>query len=535
MFINKVSTIMPYKVFFVEDEIVTREGIRDNVDWKTYGFEFSGEATDGEMALPLIRSVQPDVLITDIKMPFMDGLQLSKIIHDRMPWVKIVILSGHDEFEYAQKAIEVGVTEYLLKPVTVQHIHQTLQKIGRQLDHERHDLQNQQMLREMIEENQATLKEKLLLKLMVGAVSVSEIIEQGQPLGIDLSAQCYLVVLLKIELEDRTEQYDYSEYQHVRLTVEELIKNNPDVFLFSKDWDELILLIKGNISEYLEKDKERLLSQIRQTIGTTRYHLVTGAGSVQRRMADICLSFVQALASIQNIQAPDHLSPAMIEAELLKVNKTACENFLRSGEKDEIESFLQNYLTPLSASALKSSLLKNYLVVDVVCAAVKLLEELGGEIDQVIPEFNHIETILANITTVEQFKEQIIRIFLATIAFRDSRASSQYHRSIQQAKAFIEEHYAEADLSLSDVASRINLSSSHFSVIFSQVIGRTFKEFLTEHRITKAKELLRSTTLRAVDIARLVGYNDPHYFSSAFKKNTGLSPTEFRARIHPQK
>lgn len=128
---------MPYKVFFVEDEIVTREGIRDNVDWKANGFEFSGEATDGEMALPLLQTIQPDVLITDIKMPFMDGLQLSKIIRERMPWVKIVILSGHDEFEYAQQAIELGVTEYLLKPVTIQNLHHALQKIAAQLDREK--------------------------------------------------------------------------------------------------------------------------------------------------------------------------------------------------------------------------------------------------------------------------------------------------------------------------------------------------------------------------------------------------------------
>ncbi len=125
---------MPYKVFFVEDEIVTREGIRDNVDWKGHGFEFSGEAPDGEMALPLLETIRPDVLITDIKMPFMDGLQLAKIIRERMPGVKVIILSGHDEFEYAQQAIQLGVTEYLLKPVTTQDLHHTLYKIAAQLD-----------------------------------------------------------------------------------------------------------------------------------------------------------------------------------------------------------------------------------------------------------------------------------------------------------------------------------------------------------------------------------------------------------------
>src|SRR5512139_3714945 len=130
-------TNMSYKVFFVEDEIITREGIRDNVDWQASGFEFCGEAADGEIALPLLRTAQPDVLITDIKMPFMDGLQLSKIIRERMPWIKIIILSGHDEFEYAQKAISLGVNDYLLKPVTAQKLQVTLQKLALQLDKER--------------------------------------------------------------------------------------------------------------------------------------------------------------------------------------------------------------------------------------------------------------------------------------------------------------------------------------------------------------------------------------------------------------
>src|SRR5512143_3449694 len=162
---------MPYKVFFVEDEIITREGIRDNVDWQASGFEFCGEATDGEMALPLLRTAQPDVLITDIKMPFMDGLQLSKIVRERMPWVKIIILSGHDEFEYARKAISLGVTDYLLKPVTVQSLQATLQRLSVQLDRERKEQDDLKQLREQMEDNHAMLCERLLFKLVIGAVS----------------------------------------------------------------------------------------------------------------------------------------------------------------------------------------------------------------------------------------------------------------------------------------------------------------------------------------------------------------------------
>ncbi len=128
---------MPYKAFFVEDEIEIREGIRDNVDWAAHGFEFCGEAPDGELALPLIQAAKPDLLITDIRMPFMDGLQLSQIVRERLPRTKIVILSGHDEFEYAQRAVKLGVFEYLLKPVSLQDLHHVLDKVALELDQER--------------------------------------------------------------------------------------------------------------------------------------------------------------------------------------------------------------------------------------------------------------------------------------------------------------------------------------------------------------------------------------------------------------
>src|SRR5690349_3130613 len=198
---------MSYKVFFVEDEIITREGIRDNIDWRASGFEFCGEASDGELALPLLRAAQPDVLITDIKMPFMDGLQLSKIVRERMPQVKIVVLSGHDEFEYAQQAIELGVAEYLLKPVSVQHLHHTLQKIAMQLDQSKKEQERLKNMQNEIDENRASLQDSLLLKLAVGAVCSTEAIEKGQLLGMDLIARCYIVVILKTELGNHSEQF----------------------------------------------------------------------------------------------------------------------------------------------------------------------------------------------------------------------------------------------------------------------------------------------------------------------------------------
>ena len=166
-----------------------------------------------------------------------------------------------------------------------------------------------------------------------------------------------------------------------------------------------------------------------------------------------------------------------------------------------------------------------------ILATAKLVDELGGEVDKVIPEVNSIETILSNVKSVDQLREQVYKIISIGLEYRDSHLNSQHSHLIRQAKEYIEHHYANPELSLNEVAAQANLSASHFSAVFSQETHQTFKEYLTRVRINKAKELLRMTTLRSADIAYQVGYNDPHYFSSVFKRNTGLSPIEFRSQV----
>ena len=237
------------------------------------------------MALPLLRAAQPDVLITDIKMPLMDGLQLSKIVRERMPRVKIIILSGHDEFEYAQKAIGLGITDFLLKPVTVQKLQTVLQKLTVQLDQERKEQDNLKKLQEEVEDNRATRREKLLFNLVVRAVSPMDAIEKGQLLGLDLSARHYLVVAVKIELGDRTEQYDHDECQQIQRVLTGFAEKNPDIFVLKRDWGDLILIMKGNTAEYLEEERDLLLVEIRQVLAKTRYKLTIGVGASKDRIA----------------------------------------------------------------------------------------------------------------------------------------------------------------------------------------------------------------------------------------------------------
>ncbi len=526
---------MPYKAFFVEDEIVTREGIRDNVDWHGNGFEFCGEAPDGEIALPLIQTTQPDLLITDIKMPFMDGLELCKIVRERMPWVKIIILSGHDEFEYAQKAINLGVTEYLLKPVTVQDLHHVLQRISAQIDRERREREHLEKLKSQVEENRAALRERLLLNLAMGAVSSAEAIERGHLLDLDLVAGCYRVLVVRIDLHNTPDSFDYHEYQCAQQALVEPLERHPDVLLIKKDIEELVLIVKGGTPEYLHERKDLLMHVIRHQAGTAGCGVAIGCGTIKHRLTDIYQSFVEALIEAQSIGGRDTVHPSsnVGKAELLKINKSAVESYLRCGVKEDFPDFFDTFIHPLCEPALKSYLVKNYLVMDIALAAAKFVADLGGDVDRVVPALDNMETMLTEITSVEHIRDRVRDILVGALTYRDGQANNQHSLMLQQVHDYIDQHYMDANLSLNEVAGQVNLSPSHFSTVFSQETGQTFKEYLTEVRIRRAKELLRSTTLRSFEISYQIGYSDPHYFSYVFRKHTGLSPKEYRQQAQP--
>jgi two-component system response regulator YesN len=520
-----------YKVFLVEDEYVAREGIRESVNWETAGFEFCGEAPDGEVALPMIDECQPNVLITDIQMPHMDGLQLCRIVRERLPWVKIIILTGYDEFEYAQQAVKLGVTEFLLKPVGAQELTHVLQKVAAKLEQEKEQEASLQKLRDQVEHNQAHLKENFLLKLVMGAVSSLEAIEKSQILNLNIVAKWYQVVVVKIGLCDGDGQFDYHEFRQVEQIVSSLTENSPDIFLLKKDLQELILIMMGESAEYLERESCFLAELAKNEIANqTRCIPIIGMGSSQPRIGSIHKSFSDALASIDNqIRGVGQFQSSYVvdKTELLKLDKTAVESYLRSGTKDTFDRFFDDYIQHLGEAALGSYIIKNYIFIDIVLATARFVKELGGDIDQVL-EMNQIETLLVNITTIEQVREQSKKVLVGAVEFRDKQINSRYSAIIFRAKTYIDRHFANPDISLNQVANYVNRSPSHFSTIFSQEAGVTFRDYLTQVRIEKAKELLSTTMLRSSEISYKIGYKDPHYFSSVFKKNTGLSPIKFR-------
>jgi two-component system response regulator YesN len=222
------------------------------------------------------------------------------------------------------------------------------------------------------------------------------------------------------------------------------------------------------------------------------------------------------------------------KAELLKVDKSAVEDYLKCGVKRDFDDFFEAFIRPLVDSAFKSSIVKSYILMDIALTTARFVRDLGGDVDSVVPGLNNLETVLSKINSVDEIRGQVQEMLVGALMFRDSRTYSQRAGILQKAKEFIDQYYMDPNMSLNQVAAFVNHSASHFSVMFSQGTCKTFKEYLTELRIKKAKELLRTTTLRSSEISYQIGYGDPHYFSFIFRKNTGLTPTEFRSQAQTE-
>ena len=525
---------MPYKVFLVEDEIVAREGIRNAIDWHAINFEFCGEAADGEIALPRIEECKPDVLITDIKMPFMDGLQLSKIIREHMPWIKIIILSGYDEFEYAQTALKIGVTEYLLKPVSAADIIDVLKRVTVELDQEKSERENLKQLENQVEYNLLLRREQLLLRLLMGGISSGEAIEQGQQLGLNLVAPYYLVLLVKIELFDDDKPYDYEACQRVEKMVAHLVKDSADVLLTKKDLEELVLILKGDDETQLRREGEFWTELIQKASASDPVcRLRVEIGSPQERLSDLHRSFAQALVRVKSLagtSSSTHSPENEESVDLHKLDHQELENYLNFGELSDFDDFFENNLHVICEAALHSDLMKHYLFLEVFLTIAQFVSDLGSENGQSTAEIQEIEEILQRVTTVEQMRTELKQIICSALVFRNNQVNYQRTMIIQQARAYIDAHYSDPDLQMNDLARKFNLSPGHFSTVFSQEIGESFRDYLNNLRINHAKELLRTTNMKCAEVAYQSGYNDSHYFSTFFKKKAGMTPQQFRER-----
>ena len=410
------------KVFLADDEIVIREGIRVSFPWSETDYQLVGEAPDGEIALSMIRDTRPDILITDIRMPFMDGLELCRLVRRQMPWIGIIILSGYDEFEYARQAIQLGVKEYMLKPITAQELRQVLDRVSAQIQAEQED-RGRGGFRRSADSASLFVKEKLLSTLYsedAAANDAMNVVSQLRAMGVLLTANRYVVV------------------------------------------------------DAAFHPAELGLNALRE--------LAESSGGIAHVTASRTGGRVLILGDSDG--DAEERAYAFANSAVTEMERCGCKNIQVSiGE------------TVSSPDAVLSSMK----------SAAHIRHALGDA-------------------------PRDTSLIVGVRDFGDASDAGSTHTVVSRAKLYMIEHFSDSGLMLADVAGAAGMSESRFSTVFAQESGKTFTEYLTSLRLSRAKDLLAGTDKKNAQIALDVGYNDVHYFSYLFKKNLGLTPGEYRAQ-----
>ena len=536
------------RTFLVEDEFVVRENIKKMIPWKQYGYELVGEAPDGEVALPMIRKLKPDLLITDIKMPFMDGLTLSKMVRKDFPGMKIVILSGYDDFNYAKQAIGIGVEDYLLKPITKNAFLERLTEIRNRWEQEKGQKEYYEQFRREIQEYERNSSRDFFEALISGSMDTGEIYKKADQLGLDIVAEVYNILLFTMDagrgVPGASEEYSEWEAQN-REKMEAFFVDNPYAMLFRNNAFSYGVLVKEQRSRPGE-NAEKCAAFIRETLGSggcghdwflavgqpverlssmkLSYHAAAKAFS-RRYLYDGNILYYEELEQEEKIQKNDSRYLKKIDINVL--NPAILERFLGSGLLDETEDFVRDYFQAIGHEAMESFVFRNYVILNVRFSVLGFLKKLGCEAGDL--ENHDTEEVLEerarSMERAVKYAEEIIK---KAVMLRDENSGNKNRSILKAAIEYIDTHYMEETLSLNTAAQVANISANHFSALFSQNKGQTFIEYLTSLRMRHARELLRCTDKRSSEIASKVGYKDAHYFSYLFKKTQGMTPSEYR-------
>ena len=529
------------KVFLAEDEFIIREGIKNNIDWQAYGYEFCGEASDGELAFPLIQKTRPDILITDIKMPFVDGLALSRLVKKELPETEIIILSGYEEFDYAKEAIQIGVARYLLKPINGETLLQEIDSVAEIILGKQKEKEIREKYQKEMEENSLRDQMDLFQHLVTGDCSMEELLSVADKLDLKIMAPWYSIVLLKIQ----SMKHDYEEYSGSIVVVDERIAKlaEPEhVLVFDRALEGRAFLFKADSEEELLAYQKEYLGDVKEVLsGYANLRYFGGIGTPVNRLREIPASFEDASHAFAHRYLV--AESCILDSSLLmqegaaeqedfrisavnpeQIDRAKMQEFLRTGDLDEVIYFVDEFFGKLDGGAMKSRIFRQYITMDAYFSIADFLKGLGLQKDE-IEAPDQDSSILQDEKSAMDY---IVRIMNKALVLREKRASSRYEDVVSEVIHYIEDNYAQEELSLNLLASHVNFSPNHLSMIFSQQTGQTLIRYLTDYRMNRAKELLRCSSKKSSVISMEVGYKDPHYFSYLFKKTQGMTPTQYR-------
>lgn len=531
-----------YKLLLVDDEILVREAIADNIQWNKLGYELVMTCENGKEAITYIKENKVDVVITDICMPFVDGIGLSKYIHENGFKTEVIVFSGYNDFEYAKKAIKYGVSEYLSKPITAYELSEILTSLKIKLDKKR-EIENEfTKLNKNYLKNRILIQSKIIEKLIMGNEIEEESRKEIKEYGLNMDYLEYKVAILEIDIhsdlydadKDKIKQGEMKSFAIYNITNEIIKKYNAGEVCKGDNNRALILLWANNPDEFRHKVNSIFKEVQEEIFGILKLTITISIGEAVYSLSDLHKSYKEAEELLMYRYLWDEnqiFDREKLKNKLngsIKLNEISDKVILgiKLNNRKQIEEQLYKIQNLFKRDYIRRSKIHLYLLemVSETCDSLKVSTVTGDFIYKIK------EDTISKISESRSLREAMLILkefcFIACDEMYKKK-DSYNNKQAMLALDYIEKNYYDFDLNLNVICSYLCISTSHFSTIFKNYTGDTFMEVLIRTRMNKAKELLENTNLKNYEISEMIGFRDPHYFSIAFKKATGKSPKEY--------
>lgn len=530
-----------YNILLVDDETDVLEAMKKKIDWEALGFCLAGTAENGQEALEMAEQLHVDVVMTDIKMPYMDGLTLCKKLKENYRNIKVVIYSGFDDFEFAREAVHLEAEEYLLKPISSKDMENVFGKIKKKLDEEFNQHRNVNKLYEYYRKSLPAMQEQFVMGVLEGKITGERLKNMMEMYELDLNAPYYVVVNLYAEaaVKEQSEKTAQLLNFSLRDMAEEYLKEKMSfycinyldevIFIFMLQEDKEIENVLYHVDQICKMGSRVLDAQVTGAVGQPCNSLDTLLSSYQE--AKTAMEYRTILGGSQVLYIKDIEPNPQDSVAFMEYDFQNLVRAVKIGDRKETDEAIQSFMDSLRNGCITPNQYQ-LICMELSTELMKIGRSYKLRTKQIFGAGEHIpwQELYKHLSVdeLESWLREICNNLRHTL--RHERSDSTI-RLTEQAKAYIGEHYKENDLSAETLCHQLNVSAAYFSTIFKKEVGLSFVAYLTKIRLEHAVELLRTTEDKMYVIAEAVGYTEPNYFSYVFKKQYGISPSKYRANM----
>lgn len=528
-----------YSVLLVDDEEEVFQIIMKKLDWESMGFHIAGYARNGVEALEMAEELQVDVVMTDIKMPYMDGLALCKKLKELYERIKVIIFSGFDDFEYAKEAIKIEAEEYILKPINANELCEVFERIKINLDRELDEKRNIERLREYYIESLPVLQENFYTSLIDGRIPESFIQKYARDYQIELNGPYYVITVLHISTSNLTVENEMDPFL-LAMSVKQLAEEQ-----LAGEWNSKVAAYLHDIVVITQLEKKESITHFTDSMDkicktakrVCNAPLTAGIGHICSQPSQLPMSYQSAKSALSyrvlygNMRAINIAEMDPRENTDMPWEEPYIQNILkkiRMGEGESLKEAIAEFVEQLSKS--KMSLQKyRILIMELITEIFRFGSNNQMNLDAVFGNNNDVYLQAMQLESPKALEEWLNKNCMEMQKQVLHERQDTTKAFVAKAMEYVREHYADQNLSIETICNYLNVSAAYFSTVFKKETGKTFINYLTEYRMEVAVDLLLAQNEKTYIIAEKVGYSDPNYFSYVFKKQFGMSPSKYKS------